>query len=808
MPRGWLPGWSQRVGAVVVLALLGVLGGPLITHAEESDRIAATATRTDTDQAHRRFTVAGMDIRLAHVGLANHVRPGCWFPVRLVLENPGLVSRRVHIALVVRDADGDEVYLSRGAISLAAGEEQRELWLYGKLPPFDRLDQPVGRLRISDADTGEVLGVVPVLAQRTVPVFDRVMAVSGSRPLGLQSYRSVNTQHEASVLLEEFDLRTSADRWQGLTMLETVVWLPGGTDPMALSSDTADAIVEWVRRGGHLVVSVGSTVDRLWEGLNQRSALRPLVEGITLEELDQPEPIPAWLGPYEGEAKIDFLALTMDESIGGSAGMAVAVNGAGRPIVGTRSLGIGRVTVIGVNLEDRRLAERGLPNAETFWNRLFAWRSPLIGEQDFEAGITQGRYFGPEDRRVAERGTFVADLINMRGSVSTQVGLAILLFVIYGAVAGPLGFTLLRRRGLKHLAWPGFAVLVVVFSGLLWGWASLNRLSEMRVSHFSILTIDAAGGDVHVRGWASLFAPSHEPVQLRLGEDAAEAGHILWNNTHTSSTGRTTPFVDSRIYQADARSLHRLELPMRSTARGLEIDYRASSDGDAFARRWGTVEGEVRRAGDHLSGTIRHHLPVALKDVILIHSRGLTEDGEWIEPRVWPLYDFTWSWQPGEELDLDRLTRSRSVPLVSKPFVRAGRRSEWDDASDRRSTRLQPIGFLDALTSDSGGESNLAMAAITKRIEMLSLFSTLPPPDIHRSRETYVQAAERSVGFRRTTLRHIDLTPHLAMNRLVIIGHARTMPPLPAPLKVDGREVERVDENSWIVVRMLIPVRE
>ncbi|NJL31433.1 MAG: hypothetical protein HC898_07270, partial [Phycisphaerales bacterium] len=271
------------------------------------------------------------------IGVGGYYQPGSWTAMLLTLENPSPQPRKVICEWSVPDADGDTVQHRRW-VTLGPGPGNvQQAWLYAMLP-VGISPQASAQVRVMEAGTDETLTTTQarVLAQVTVPLPKRLameqrpIGIVGSSAgmMGLRPYETLPTQHEALLLIGGLEPSQLPDRWYGLAMLQTLIWTPSAGDPgaMEVSEVSRQALREWVKRGGHLVVILPSEGDA-WP----RSPLRDILpiesdQIRKIEEIDRYEFSMSQAGPVT-------IALTARQIGSPLHGMLKVVDSAGRVLV-------------------------------------------------------------------------------------------------------------------------------------------------------------------------------------------------------------------------------------------------------------------------------------------------------------------------------------------------------------------------------------------------------------------------------------------------------------------------------------------
>ena len=759
-----------------------------------------------------------IEIKIAddtHVGLAGHVRPGTWTGVKVTLRNRAARPRTVSCEWRLSDFDGDAPHMVR-RVTLTPGIEQT-LWLYAPLP-VDTSPRSEWQFQVADYENdrrGKVIATQAHLinAAKLVSRSERAVGLISSARMGLEAYEEIDLQHEATRFIAGLGPWQLPDRWYGLSMLDALIWARDGDGPDSsqVRTSSLDAVRRWIERGGHLVIVMSPVEDR-WSD----SFLADVFDKVTMTTVFDQE-LPIWIGgarpPAESNFRINLRSFEAAAGVGADE-VQVLFKGDRRQhnVVVALPVGQGRVTLVGVDVTDRRLGRfgaSGFPDMtneadsdEVLWGRVFGWRSfawkpARVREARKKNQIAnyRGDPVGLDD--------FVRPQISMQETAAPALLMAIVVFGLYWLLAGPVGFAVLRGRKMLHYSWVAFAAVTVVFTVVSWGGAMLLRPRHDRIQHFTVLDADASAGTLHARSWATLFMPHHRPVALQIeAHDDFKAANTI-ANIGLSAADRGT-FLDTQVYEMAAANPASVRMPMRSTSRQLELDYLGPMGPRQVEAMedWVMPSGTVRLVDGKLQGELRHDLPGELSEILMVYCPGRGEmprarrhKDVWSAKVAWPL-EWTFS-KPATK-------REFRDELVIEPLNVNSRSAEqriWGGLlGDLAFSRRPGLSHVDSdnQTYRQGVEAGL--------LTMLSFYDTLPPPDVLADVNSMQMQFQQGMGMgghrgertcQRRLTRSIDLTRLLAFRRLIVIGHLKDGP-LPVPLKVDGRTIH---SRGWTVVR-------
>lgn len=615
-------------------------------------------------------------IDVGEFGVGNVARAGDWCGVRLKLTDSAIKQREVLVRLVMSDADGDRPAYSR-LVTLNPGAPI-DAWLYFRLPFWFRTgDTVLALLNEPITDDREPIGLRPgrLLARRQILPGGKVqdsgtplIGVIGVHEMGLRQYAAVAATgsmlnpllaHEAIESVPGLTAKGLPDRWMGLSPFETIVWgeSTGGTDTdiSQLRGERTRSLKEWVQRGGHLIVVLPPS-GQAWTNAstNELMDILPAVNIMRREGVD--------LSDFRGlitrskEAALPRSAvLHVFEPLNTAApGDAIRVLSGpkGECVVARRIVGIGAVTLIGLDLSSRLFSQGGVLDADVFWHRVLGKR-----------GILQ-----PDQKEVIQRGPVIgvdqtiASQIAKRGTAVTGVFLGIGVFVLYWLLAGPLGFGVLKARKATRFAWLGFLLTAVAFTGLAFGAATWFRPRRFEAAHLTLLDHIYGQRIQRARSWMSLMLPHDGTVRVVAPDSEGlpqaqglrhDLGGVIspWDPV---GNAQRSGFLDAREYQVDGRDPTQLDLPSRSTVKQVQLDW-------AGAPRWGMPHpyqgGEIRADGAKLIGALVHELPGPVHDLLICHVIGQQPIGADVRSRLvsrvqfwkWPANK---EWAPGVPLDL------------------------------------------------------------------------------------------------------------------------------------------------------------
>ncbi len=716
-----------------------------------------------------------------HLGLGGLTRLGSWTPVLLTLENRSSDPRKVVCQWIYHDSDGDEV-TSQRALTLSPQQTQ-QAWIYGT-PPVTRSNSDKWRFRVLDEKDKRPLAFLEVPPGQLAEPSQAIIAVTGPAMLGLEPYTHLETQHETCRVLRDLDPALIPDRWYGLSLIETLIWTPFGRGPTdaAISPDTHRAIRQWVLRGGHLIIVLPQAGDTWFD-----SPLAGILPKVRVD-VDHDAPPPAWLGrPTNPDpATIDLKRLhPADERVS-----VLLRDRDHEPVVVARRVGFGRVTLIGVDLTAPLVMLTGLPNGPSLWKSILGWQSPAYTKSEIEAKLKAQQIINPSLRYNQRLDRFMVDKIAMYGTASPAVLTALILFTLYWLAAGPIGFGVLKKRGLARHSWVAFLGVVVVFSVIAWSAAAALRPTNTAAEHFTVLDIDSGSGLVRARSWLSLFSPQRGHLPVAVGsEDDAPGRHTL--ASADSEPGGDGGFIDQQQYKIKALSPHEAALPFRATAKQIQVDYldRGQTAAASAPSPWLSFQGQLRFERNRLVGSIRHDLPGDLSNLLIAYCPG---DGK--TPLIWR----QGVWRSGHPRNID-LNASDSRPLVS-PY-------KYD--KDKRLWMQE--GYLGELFANNAGGAALpghhqppvpiADDQIVVDIELLTFYSYLPPPDY---RTLGYLSGQRNRAYKRHWGRKLDLGAIVPTRCVILIGYLEDAP-TPVPMTL---QAQPFDSAGWAVVRWVLPVDE
>jgi hypothetical protein len=451
------------------------------------------------------------------------LRAGQWCPVRVSLQSQGSQLIAGELRLEALDLDGDRVTFHQPPITLAgeAGPPKR-VWCYLAVNAVNELPAAV---QFADTESQALLAELPLPPVPPIPLHgDDVLvldlsysAVSSLNSLitpgwqpgqptegARRTYRNYAIAHAAPVDLP--------DRWWGLEAVDVIVW--DQPDPAVLSIPQRDALTEWVRQGGQLVVGIGAA----WPALHKSelAEILPLAgdgQTISVERFDT---LFARLGHAEWKSRVfrDPVPVTLAQPAPGAFRTFGEFGPRNEPLclVTMRLVGAGRVVATAAGLRD--LTSVPL-NAEQFW-------ALLLDVNTYSAGYVKNQQSLLTQFSPSGAVWLYEDLVKpvSFGAASALRGVTVLLFVVAYVLAATLvSWWYLRRRGWTQWSWPVFAGFAVAGGGVSLGTVSAMRGLIGGVQSLCVLDVEPGTTKVHGRCWFGYRSPLRQRVELTLPGD-------------------------------------------------------------------------------------------------------------------------------------------------------------------------------------------------------------------------------------------------------------------------------------------------
>jgi hypothetical protein len=479
-------------------------------------------------------------------------------------------------------------------------------------------------------------------------------------------------------------------RWFGYDAVDLMILTTGNRDfLLSLLNDQQhrkEALAEWVRRGGRLVISVGHNQDVVAKLLSDPVAFaRPLpVEIKGKVEFRELRSLPAWLirqqqtppfvnqapnGPGRAAATIEVARLETKVAPPSDEQMPPETqNGKTYPLMVRVPYGRGQVTLLAFDLDRRPFI--GWGGQAEFWVKLLNLPTELAPNQAQNPVPARGGPF--DDGSGHDLATLLqGDLEKFEDIPVISFGWVALFIFIYILVVGPLDYFFLKKVVKRlELTWITFPVVVLAVSAVAYFAAYALKGHDLKINKIDLVDIDLRGKQAYGDTWFTVFSPRiqhytigvepsapwvDEPAPEKRGDDVV----VSWMGRPDASYGG--------YGRPRSQSLFRRAYDYGPQAAGLEgvpIQVWATK---AFTASWARplnpnrlpFTADLRRGNEDtggVHGTLTNNLPVALQDVSLIYGGGRGK---------------------GSVLDLGQLPAGARREVNFKPAEQGTRVSDW-----------------------------------------------------------------------------------------------------------------------------------
>lgn len=471
------------------------------------------------------------------------VKRNVWAPIYLELEVKKEIQGGIKLRVDATDADNLKTVcyyplLKNLSDQLPGARLKASEFAY---IPYVRSGDNEGEIKLTIvSDDGEQKSLSePKIINNTLfrGSFTYVVVSIGSRLPGFELPDEKNPNNTNRGGLRNGRVETSAitnvrempDQWFGYQGADLVVLTTGSAtgdflDDLFDKEKSRDfkprlsALLEWVRRGGRLVITVGSNSSKLVQSELFRdilpatmSANEPSrsVDEVDLNWRSKTFGDSAILQPRAGKFPVARLlpnparparTLLSDAKL--------TPDGSEFPLVIQAPLGIGRVTVVAFDLDQSPFLE--LNKKAEFWD----WLIRTAGSERAALpppgqNANQPNYSGYQSDVEDELTTGLRSHVeHFDGVPVISFGWVALFIVLYTLLIGPVEYLFLKKvLGRLELTWITFPVIVLSVSAAAYFTAYAIKGKDLKINKIDVVDVDLAGGRVYGNTYFTIFSP-------------------------------------------------------------------------------------------------------------------------------------------------------------------------------------------------------------------------------------------------------------------------------------------------------------
>jgi hypothetical protein len=773
---------------------------------------------------------ADVEGRVLRVGLfagdQSLLRTGCWSFVEVQLRNKKAAVVEGQLRIEQTDRDGDVATFVQ-EVALAPMSEWRTYQVYFIPYEIDRTRETMVRLFDRDGKLLPFEDAGREQSHLTCPGFnlmsgDHLLVVDLTGPAKLPHVGLLDMQKTSkrdfvnSVVVRKMSPSELSGRPQGLEAVDVITW--DNADPSRVSPQQIAALVEWVHRGGRLLVTAGSNWQAL-AGSPLAEWMPVLIKGVTrrdevqeFEDLVRSDLYKLRLARHYLKNPVTRCQMTLLPEA-----MPVPSGGRGDfPIVYRRFVGRGWITLIGGSLRELLPAPSSVVSAK---DSETPDDEQAVKEDLF---LTEGvrRVLGqnllalpaPVDRNVT--GNILRPNIDLfeiaRRSISFEsIGTVFLIFsllfsIVYVGAATVGSSWFLRRRGIEQHAWTAFAIVSVVASLIGTGFVWTLRGVTKRVWQTSFVDAQAGSHEAVVTCLVGLKTPDHTRLNLRMpnkieNAEVAEYASSLRVMPPAESFNSTDESFVAPDYYISMLGKNMLErVPVRATLKEFVGSWRGEMDGKLDARlvlyrNRGEDRLQIRQQFGEDS-YIRNNLGVDLKRCVLLDTNDDTAGGgRMVLEHCFELGDIPKN-GAGSLVDSGDLQRRLYYKKGVSELTLKNRIPTLPLLSDQIKTWRHDVeGLMWSQEEIRPGTERMTVDQEYASLLLLSVYDLIRP-----------EKREGDAALVRSAGRGLGCTHLLTRRTAILIGYSDDQPPV--AMEVNSRKI--VPQKSRTIYRFVIPVEE
>jgi hypothetical protein len=481
----------------------------------------------------------------------------------------------------------------------------------------------------------------------------------GSRLSGLR--RALTPQNAESTAIQtrfayvDRDVQALPDHWFGYSAVDLLILTTGNRDFTSLllneRENRKEALAEWVRRGGRLVLSFGRNQDMIPELLQRLQMDLPVIlrgpmalPGLPAvhDWLPSATTIPPLVNAaprrQPGQKAPPVEVARMERKPQGELEMIVPERKTDdSPLLIARApYGLGQVILVAFDLDGPPFTSWG--GEAEFWKKL----QKTTRTKPPELAVTTSYRPNAMEQNDDLAAALERELENFQDIPVISFGWVALFIMIYILVVGPLDYFFLKKVVKRlELTWITFPTIVLIVSAAAYYAAYSLKGNDLRINKVDLVDLDLQTNRVYGNTWFTLFSPRIQlytvGVEPGIVPESASRGAmnqalVSWmGRPDTSYSGYNRPRSQSLFrrtydYAPEAAGMQGVPIQVWSTK-----SFSASWERPFDATR-PPVESNLRHLPSQqgIEGSITSRLTAPLEDAVLIHAEGQ-------EPRVYSL---------------------------------------------------------------------------------------------------------------------------------------------------------------------------
>jgi hypothetical protein len=457
---------------------------------------------------------------------------GIWTPVYVDLTAGGERIENGEADLVLETSDADDMQ-NTYAVRLPALEpkEQRTVITYAR-PGYHGTDISVSVVSKKDGrvyshykqqaryDAMPPYGVLYLCVGSPLSGFKRALAAEQPKPKQNAASEG-GAQIEEDVEIDTGSLRVASvnsvqqlpTRWFGYSSVD-VLFLTSGSETFVKElledqQNHKEAMAEWVRRGGRIVISAGRNQQFVAQLLAKMGLVDcPITSSLERRVLSGVSEWGgrAWEARGRDGAVTDISVAKLEPGPGVATLLTERKTGEKPfPLVVTAPSGLGRVMIVAFDLDVQPFA--GWSGQTKFWEQLHKQIDPPDAAHRVtkdSSARTMGLNADPN-----ELGTRLYDSLQQFPDVPVvPFGWVALFILLYILVVGPLDYYFLKKVVKRlELTWITFPAVVIVVSTAAYFTAYYLKGNDMRINKVDVVDIDLRSPQIYGSTWFTIFSP-------------------------------------------------------------------------------------------------------------------------------------------------------------------------------------------------------------------------------------------------------------------------------------------------------------